>query len=96
MTKRILETIEIISPMVREEIHIVLLETAVLSGAIVMHFLSPELMLVRGRVQEIVLRSNRLGKLSINSRFNLFLFFILDELNLVYFINPMAQEETPM
>lgn len=79
MTKRILETIEIISPMVREEIHIVLLETAVLSGAIVMHFLSPELMLVRGRVQEIVLRSNR-----------------LDELNLVYFINPMAQEETPM
>lgn len=74
MTKRILETIEIISPMVREEIHIVLLETAVLSGAIVMHFLSPELMLVRGRVQEIVLRSNRLGKLSINFRFNLFYF----------------------
>ena len=74
MTKRILETTEIISPMVREEIHIVLLETAVLSGAIVMHFLSPELMLVRGRVQEIVLRSNRLGKLSINSRFNLFYF----------------------
>ena len=74
MTKRILETIEIISPMVREEIHIVLLETAVLSGAIVMHFLSPELMLVRGRVQEIVLRSSRLGKLSINFRFNLFYF----------------------
>ena len=51
MTKRILETIEIISLMVSEETHIVLMGTAVLLGVIVMHFLSQELMLDKGKVQ---------------------------------------------
>ena len=93
MTKRILETIGIISPMVWEEIHIVLMEMVVLLGAIVTTFLSPVHILDRGRVQEVGLRSQRLGKLSNNS---ILIFIFLDVLHLVSFINPMDQEETPM
>lgn len=93
MTKRILETIGIISPMVSEEIHIVLMEMVVLLGAIVTTFLSPVHILDRGRVQEVGLRSQRLGKLSNNS---ILIFIFLDVLHLVSFINPMDQEETPM
>ena len=51
MTKRILETIEITSLMVTEGTHIVLMETVVLLGTIVTSFLSPELMLDKGKVQ---------------------------------------------
>lgn len=91
-TKRILETIGIISLMVSEETHIALMGTVVLLGAIVMRFLSQELMLDKGRVQLIGLRFKRLGKLSINF---IFIPFYIDVLLLVYFTNLMDQEETP-
>ena len=63
MTKQILETIEFISPTVLAETHIVLTVTAVLLETIVMRFLSQVLMLDKDLVQEVDLKSKRLGKL---------------------------------